>query len=41
METRRGSIEAIKEIVRLGNRISVDEMAKISDMALALDLIQA
>ncbi|TVL96015.1 MAG: hypothetical protein CV082_08755 [Candidatus Brocadia sp. BL1] len=37
METRRGSIEAIKEIVRLGNRISVDEMAKISDMALALD----
>lgn len=37
METRRGSIEAIKEIVRLGNKISVDEMAKISDMALALD----
>lgn len=33
MEMTRGSVEAIKEIVKLGNKISVDEMSRISDLA--------
>lgn len=33
MQMTRGSVDAIKEIVKLGNRISVEEMGKISDLA--------
>jgi hypothetical protein len=31
MEKQRGSVEAIKKIIKLGKRISVDEMAEITD----------
>lgn len=33
MSDARGSVAAIKQIVKLGQRISVPEMAKVSDLA--------
>lgn len=36
MNKPRGSIGAIKKIVEFGNRISIEEMASISDMANSL-----
>ena len=33
MSDTRGSVAAIKQIVKIGQRISVPEMAKISDLA--------
>ena len=36
MEKQRGSAEAIRKVIKYGNRISVDEMASIADVAHAL-----
>lgn len=36
MDEQRGSLEAIREIVKLGSRISVEEMAQLTRMAAPL-----